>query len=418
MDQRSQHSYPAAMPDGPAPWPQQAPALHAGAHHVGAPVAHSPQFQYDHGAVVVPGSSQHQPPPMTSHDGMIGMQSPVYGHVAHHGVGAPQQPAHVQLPGHAQFVAQAQQPQAWAYPTPNGMQLVQSGPTPTLVQDPSAAIGVGTTRRRVRWETIVPIVAVTCLVAAIGVFIMDFDAITGRDVPAAAQQTAVDPVAAPPTSTDPEPTRASPAAAMKQARALVAKGRFDAAARVLTPLTTGAAPNANAVKLRSKVTAAGARNRALLSQLSTHRRAGEWQAVITTIGKLQQVRPLSRDLVRMRSNARRAMRAQAARRAALKRADAASASSRTRGVSGPPPAGGQPPAATAASTPRPPANVPAGGIPTRPDLPNPTGGGGGAVGGGPATSKPPATKPAAAATQGNGDGGCTWMIMDGVSMCH
>jgi hypothetical protein len=354
---------------------------------------------------------------MTSHGGMIGVPAPMQGYVSPHGVQA--RVAVAVNPMQASAVGLDQHTQAWAYSTPSGLQLVHPGPTPVMVDPRSSATTGAGMRRRIRWETIVPMIALTCLVAAVGVLVADFDQITGRDVGAAGPQPAA---AAPaPAQADAASSKKVPAGTdtasdtISQARSLLAKGRFADARNMLRPLVAMTPPNAQAVKLSASATAAGARNQALLRKLATQRRSSDWSGVIATIGALEQVRPLSIDLKKLRGNAIRARRAQAVRRKAALQQRVAAAKAPTR-ASGPPPAGGQP--RPSAGSARPPANVPAGGIPARPDLPNPTGGGGGAaaVGGGPAA--PASTpKPSASSTPAGGSGGCTWMVMDGVSMC-
>ncbi len=78
-------------------------------------------------------------------------------------------------------IAHPEPPQAWAFQTPHGLQLVQPGTVAAMAPTPVEGRHSHRMRRRVRWETIVPMVAVLCLVASIGFFIHDFDRITGRD---------------------------------------------------------------------------------------------------------------------------------------------------------------------------------------------------------------------------------------------
>ncbi|MCW2923955.1 MAG: hypothetical protein JWM98_1359, partial [Thermoleophilia bacterium] len=116
MDERSRHPYPE-HPQAPAtaPWPT------APAPQPGAPI--SGHLPHAGGGFVLPGAANGQPA-LSAHGGTIGLPL------------APEHaaPAIATLPGHAPVPApmppahpMSTLPQAWAFPTPYGMQLVQSG---------------------------------------------------------------------------------------------------------------------------------------------------------------------------------------------------------------------------------------------------------------------------------------------------
>lgn len=495
MDERSHHQPP--MPnaqDGrgfgqqqgrPRPWPGAAPSSHAMAHHASMPapahqVAHhdvlawqaqggmpaqQPLHGHDHGAhgagiqpqalptpqyayaagFVLPGAAGGQAPPMAAHGATIGTPLP-------HAAGMP---AHAQAPGAAAAwqhgsVATSAAPeaaQAWAYQTPQGLQLVQPGAAAYAQQPMAAVAGAGSgpaARRRVRWETIVPGAAVACLVAAVALFVTDFDRMTGRDAgsvttsPARAMESAGDADMSAPL-TEAAAGTGEVAAVVAQARRLFELGRFEDAANLLHPLLDVASPDAAAVTLHDRVDAAAARNRALLGRLARERSAGRWSAVVGTIGELEAVRPLSKELTKLRGTARRSARVQALvgratglmakgrdaealavverglelgpnrrleamrERLSARLAAPATRPSPAAGRREPPPAGGAPARSNAGPTVRPPANVPQGAIPARPDLPNPTGGG---------------ASVAPTVSGGGATGGASCHEHDGVRECH
>lgn len=426
---QSQGGMPAAYPQAPS---------HHGGHpfHEGAGQP-TPQYSYAPG-FVLPGAAAGQAPPMSAHGATIGSPPAgpaLAGHVAFgHGDGAPAGTAWHS--GSAALVPQ-ELPQAWAYQTPHGLQLVQPGAAAYAAQPASA----GEARRRIRWETIVPAMAVTCLIAALGVFIADFPRMTGRDQPSADAAAARTVETADDASSAPMATSTADAGdtagVVEQARGFFEQGRFDDAANLLHPLLDVESPDPAAVTLHDQVDAAAARNRALLGRLSRERSAGRWSAVVGTIGELEGLRPLSKDLVQLRGTARRALRVQAivtkakglmargrnaealaiverglepGRNRTLEKlreqlsarmaAPAARPSSMPGSRPAPPRPGG---AAARPSRPaQPPANVPRGAIPARPDLPNPTGGGS-------------SVAPAVAA---GGGGGADCHEHDGVRECH
>lgn len=427
MDERSHNPFPhpPQQPDahGIAPMAWRHGDAHAahGAAHSGEPA--SQQFQYAASGFVLPGATPGHAP-MTDDGGTIGVP-------AH-------QPVSEGMPagtaGRAWFASTAAfphgQPQAWAFPTPHGLELVH--PAASSRQHPGAGPGAPAAaaavqhRRRLRWETIVPGSAVACVVAAAALFISDFDRITGQEV------TAGEPVASTAAvgATADAPAGGDASAVVQQAAQLLEAGRFDDAANMLNPLLDQASPDESAVALNDKVHAAAKRNRALLRRLQRQRRAARWPAVITTLEQLEQLRPLAPAHLKLRRQARvavmrrnaitratalmakgrdaealavieralragpnkrlEALREQVSARRATPSAGPSGASSG--GISGghagharrpaAPAPGGQP---SGASNVRPPASVPAGAIPQRPDVPNPAsaqGTGASAVGGG------------------------------------
>lgn len=355
--QQQASPYPPVQQHAPAP--QQLPAGRQAAPQQPFPdvapqhQAQSMQYQYAP-AFVMPGTPSADGQPMSAHGGMIGLpgQQPpadampmLHGGAAHHGH-AQQPPQHQSAPpqhggqhgahgmaAHHPHGAPAPQyaphqamhtqphasmhgatamdpyaqPQAWAYPTPNGLQLVQPGTQPPAVAAAAQAPGA---RRRMKWETIVPAAAVACLIAAIGLFISDFDRITGRDslstgTQAASSEQAKDTDDAASGSGD--GTAEDTEAVLEEADALFVDGRFEDAANLLHPLLDVDSPDPKVVELHDRIDAAGERNTALLAQVQRQRRAGNWAGVIGTIGQLEQLRPLSPNLTQLRGSARRAM---------------------------------------------------------------------------------------------------------------
>jgi hypothetical protein len=350
------------------------------------------QFQYAANGFVLPGAPQGEAP-MSAHGGTIGMAQP------HGSVPAGSMPM---LNGGGSAAAAATpdpyaRPQAWAFATPQGMQLVQGGATaqPAIqyqqqyqqaMHVAGAAHGAptGHAKRRMRWETIIPAAAVACLVAAVALFVSDFDRITGRvgsssnqSSTQVASTTPADATPAATTPTTPVATPATDAAAIAAARKLFAKGQFDEAANLVHPLVERATPNRVAVALHARIDAAGDRNTALLTRLSKLRRDKQWTGVVSTINALAALRPLSSDLVALRARARQAS-LQASRHVASPSTSVGSSHTHVAA----PPAGGTGNSSTGA---RPPATVPTSSLPPRPDAPNPIsshGTGAGAVGGG------------------------------------
>ncbi len=412
MTQRPQHGYAGTdagtTTAGAAPWPVPQPWQQQAAQPPQPAV--SPQFQYASNEFVRPGAPAGQAPPMTSHGGTIGTPAGAsgtpygYGHAGS---------AVVQPPTGAAAYAMhdvARQPQAWAYPTPNGIQLVQPGDATAhhVAIDPALAAGARS-RRRVRWETIIPAAAVACLVVSIGIFIADFDRITGRDqaVQAAATTQAAKPEATP-TNAGAGAAGGDAASTIATAKQLRAAGRYADAVNALRPLTTRASSNAEAAKLLQSIRTASARNAALVKRLAKEQRDGRWSKVVATLAQVERLHPLSAKQQQLRRTALAKVRAaKAARAAKAKAREGASARPAGPAVRGggaaPPPAGGAP-APSAPPAARPPSNVSSGEIPKIPEgIPNPTGGSGGsgaaAVGAAPAAA------------------GCTPMVHDGVEMC-
>jgi hypothetical protein len=419
----------------PGPAPQQQPAQYAPqpqqfAQSQQPNLPSMQQFQYAANGYVLPGAGQAHGAPMSAHGGTIGVAQPQQQPgMAGHGMPMPPQaqPMHQHaapqsmpmhggampmpapmpmhggaMPAHGGAAPAAMldangKPQAWAFPTPNGLQLVQPGASSMAHGSGAHAMAApgAPMARRMRWETIVPVLAVICLIAAIGLFMHDFDRITGRDAGSTApsaettKQVDADDAAAPKADTP------DVQATIDQATALFEQGKFDESANLLHAVLEGDSPDPAAVALHEKVDAANAREDALLTRLATERRGKRWSAVVTTIGQVEQLRPLDRQLVSLRTRARAAIKQAAARAKAKAAAERAAAKQRNSGPStngggsggganhaghaNPPAAGGGAGANTGA---RPPAEVPKGSIPSVPNVPNPSGAGGGVVGGG------------------------------------
>ncbi len=401
MDERSHHGH-QQQPQQTvgSPWPQYAQPAYA-------PPQQPPtmqQFQYAANGYVLPGASEAHGAPMSAHGGTIGMPpqqpgAPMYAQqpAPMYAQPAPQAHAHPMHGGAAMMLDANGQPQAWAFPTPNGLQLVQPGAASMVPHGAMQHAGMpgAPSVRRLRWETIVPALAIVCLIAAIGLFMHDFDRITGRDGAASAAPSAKTTKPVDDTPSTPAAT-VDVAAVVTKANALFATGNFNAAADLLHPVIDVANPDPAAIALHDKVDAANARNTALLKRLGVERRDQRWTAVIATIGQIEQLRPLDRQLVSLRTRARAAQRARTAKaaadRAAAKQRAARPSSAGASGGGGgrastghrghamPPAAGGS---TGASSNVRPPANVPKGSIPKPPEgIPNPTGGNPGVVGGG------------------------------------
>lgn len=374
-----------------APWPgYRQPSVGvpvAGHAPVPSPAAQPGQYQYVASeGFVQPGAPGGHAQPMSAHAGMIGMPMqpshpdamPMLHGSARHAV--VQQPTSAAMPAAGAPHAQVQ---AWAFPTPQGLQLVQPGWNEPASSPAGAAPQPGV--RRLKWETIVPGAAVTCLIAAVALFVSDFDRITGRD--SAAPITASSTKQATASETAPVDARADEgvtAATLQEATALFEAGRFDQASNMLHPLLDAETPSSEAAALHDRIEVAAQRNDALLAQLQRQRRAGKWTAVIATVGQIEALRPLSPTLVKVRQQARAAIKARAARERARAVAAKRRAAAPSRSRAGAPPAGGRRGGAT---TVRPPASTPAApsSIPPRPDAPNPirnTGSGASAVGGG------------------------------------
>lgn len=371
MDERDPR-YPAQQ-DAAGVWHSEGPSLH--------------QFQQAGAGFVLPGAPSGQQPLSGAH-GFVGTAQP--------------------------RSLEQSPPQAWGFPTPHGMQLVQHGalpvyqpmaPAPQLQQppqqhwlQPAPAGGSGAfvsaapqrMARRVRWETIVPAAAIMCFVAAVGLFVADFDSITGRAKPAAAARSDAPLTGAGAGASDlttsknlvldgtaPTGSAAATTAAkqlLAESRAYLAKGSFEAAATTLDPLLAADAPLPAVTRLSTQIAAAARGNTALLKQLTHQQAARNWAGAIATIGQLKALRPLSPQLAADLRQARAKL--------------LLTATGTTAPTASPSNAGSQMAPATpvrpTGSAAKPPASVPSGNLPPRPDAPKPAGnaaGGGGALGG-------------------------------------
>lgn len=314
--------------------------------------------------------------------------------------------------------------QQWAFATPHGYQLVEATPAPmtapTMVATtpmaahaaaaptPAPGATTPTTRRpRPRWETIVPVVAFGCFLAAVALFISDFDRITGRDASARAATEQVadgsNPGEAEGAGTAPATplAQADVTAVVDRATKMLADGEFEDARRLIAPYRSVEEPEPAVTALAARIERTMATNDRLLRQLTAHRTAKRWSRVLTTIAAIARLRPLSPDLLRIRSQARAALRGPAKPTVPTggstpSRSGGGSSNTspgaHTHHASTPPAAGGSRPPATSgtSTTPNatPPANVPSGGVPPRPES-NPGGGsanGGGSVSGQPAVA--------------------------------
>lgn len=304
MDERH-HPYPQQQPHhadpqstGPAPWPSYQQPHAPIAYQQSQPAS---QFQYATNDFVQPGAPGGHGQPMSAHGGNIGTPLP-----------ATHPDAMPMLHGGAALDPYAQQ-QTWAFPTPHGLQLVQHGAPGDPMHAMVATAQRPVVRRRMKWETIIPGTAIACLVAAVALFISDFDRITGRttDLPSSAAARSVADTKA---AADDESSTVA-----EEATALFDAGRFDEAAALLQPLLDVDAPDAAIVALHDRITTADARNETLLMQVQRQRRAGNWAGVVATIAQLEQLRPLSPNLTELRAQARRAstMHAAVARTKAL-----------------------------------------------------------------------------------------------------
>jgi hypothetical protein len=313
-------------------------------------------------------------------------------------------------------MATAQQPQEWGFPTPSGLQLVQHGataavqpyaggapapqaayalqlaqaPAQAMPQQPAAPqeLVAPRMRSRLRWETIVPFVAIVCFVAAVCLFISDFDAITGHEDKASAATPArvsgdAGPVEQEPLPVDAAASGATPKERIADATRLLRLGGFEEAAATLDPLLALPTPPPAALRLDARITAASARNRALLTHLTKQQSAKDWRGALVTLGQLKRLRPLSAALLADARQARaKLLLAKTKAQARARASTAAPSAARTQRA---PTAGGQ--VATVKAQPaQPPATVPTGSMPPRPEAPN-TGGAGGGVAGGPAAGR-------------------------------
>ena len=347
-----------------APWPPAQPSTH--------------QFQQAAAGFVLPGAVSGQAP-MAAAGGFIG------------------------TPG-----SNTAAPQAWAFPTPTGLQLIQHGPSKQIRPYPEgtgpqaprpaggaaqpqapAAGGAHAVRHRLRWETIVPFVAIMCLVALVSLFITHFDAITGSEPSAtsSASSRSAQPAigAAPRLGTALVEAGATPKERIATATRLLRAGSFEEAAATLDPLLAQTTPPPAALRVDARIAASSARNRMLLTRLTRQQAKHDWKGALVTLGQLKRLRPLSAALLADARQARAKLllaktRSRARVRAAAPARTAAPSTARSQAA---PPSGGEL-AATPSS--RPPSSVPTGSLPPRPDAPNTGGGGGGAVAGGPGTS--------------------------------
>jgi tetratricopeptide (TPR) repeat protein len=92
------------------------------------------------------------------------------------------------------------------------------------------------------------------------------------------------------------------------ATALMKQGRFDEALALLGPLLDTPSPSPQVLALRDQIEAAASRNTALLAKIGRQQQAGDWSGVLTSIAALAKIRPLSPELIRLRTKARNMVR--------------------------------------------------------------------------------------------------------------
>jgi len=288
------------------------------------------------------------------------------------------------------------------------------------------------------------VVAVLCLFAAVAVFIADFDRMTGRtggDTGSQARSAKSEEATSVDATTETaEPTDGADAAqVVAEVSAMMDEGRYDEARVLLAPLLDIAEPDPAVVELSTQLEASAARHTALVQRIDAQKAGKRWSGVIESINQLEELHPIDAAFQQLRVTAgveRAHARATALMKlgrltaaatvvdAALKQgpspklerlraeirakysATSTPATVPATTMSGggahsggthptsPPTPGGRPASTTGA---RPPANVPAGALPPRPDAPNP-----GATGGGSPTGQP--------ATTGNGAAAGTAMV--------
>jgi len=312
------------MPGAPTGQPPM--AAHGG--YIGAPqqyTQHPAQqpHQHLHGQSPVMGGGHAVP----MHDGATDPNAPMYAHghphQAHgHAMHQPQLQPHQHAPQPQHYPGDPYgAPQAWAYPTSNGMQYVASGgaaptPVPALQMLPGGGQheAAASTRRRVRWETIVPAMAVLFLLVAVGLFVARFDRITGRDGGSdkAASKHVADTGTGTATPTSDATGGDDVQSVLAQARDLQAKGDYTGAADLLHPILEGPNANKDAIALHEQIDADGARLDALMQALPAQRSAKNWKAIAATISQIEMLRPLTPSLVKLRTAARKASKAAAA----------------------------------------------------------------------------------------------------------
>ena len=387
-----------AQPQQPPAPPQQfqyAPAPHA--HPTHQPAGHAPGY----GAPAFDQQASHEMYAAAQQP----MQSPYAPQTYQHGAAAIALPATTPAPT---FVAA--DGRTYAYATPQGFDLMQGAlaHAGVVAAASAAAAPAPSGAQRLRWETIIPAMAAVLLLCTVVLFVLKFDAITGRDQLAKSTKPAA-------TTKVPAPSAEDQAASLEQARSLTNLGRYDEAKAMVDPLLAVKEPLDGVAALSSQIETSSARNDELLAQLGKQRQAGSWMGVVTTIGQIKALRPLTTDLVTIRNNAqarvnaaqrtkKRARVAAAARRtAAAKRRRAAKARSTQRTAPRP---NTRPGATRSTSAATPPARVGSGAMPPRPSVANtgaaPTGGG--------VTGTQPAVT--------GGGGGSSCHTHGGVSECH
>lgn len=211
----------------------------------------------------------------------------------------------------------------WTYPAPHGydQHAVMGGGAPasapphgaaTQHRSPAAKLLAGR-----RWEQLVPIAAAICFLVAAGFFVADFERMTGRGASKTAsardgERAAADdkrPAEAPADVVEPDAAPSGNAAIMQRARALVAARRPDEAALALDPLIDQPDAPEEAVALHERVHALVEQADSLLMTAGRQRSAGDWKAMLFTLGKAERIRVLTPAHERVRAAARRQLRA-------------------------------------------------------------------------------------------------------------
>jgi hypothetical protein len=255
----------------------------------------------------------------------------------------------------------------YAYPTPHGMQVVQA---------PAAAMASGETKSRMRWENIVPALALVSFIVLCITLAVTWDDIQAARNGEPAAKTSTERNAAPSTTSD---DAAADDAAMDATKELsadeitpllekseehLAAGRFDDATAVLHPLMAQADDYPAISTLHDRIDAARTKNDELLGTLGRQMQTQKWGLALATLDQIKALRPLTPELRAMKDKAR-------AKLAERQRAEAAAK--------------------------RPATNA-------RPASVNPAGGGTGS-GGAPPTSSPPMTSPPPRPAGANPSGG-------------
>lgn len=231
---------------------------------------------------------------------------------------APQQYASTQ---HQPVYAQPQGHQQYGFPTVGGGMHALNSPAMRIVGY----------RRRIRWENIVPTMAVAAFIIAGVLFSQGFDQIFQRGKYAPAAQVSASAAGASvkkKTPADGAMSSADIALKLDQASQLMQRGDYAAAGMILHPMMELASREPKIGTMHEELDRREALNTTLTAKLERQVASSRWPAALKTLQQIEQLMPLTPQQLELRTTAQTAGATAAAAAAKPKAAEAALAKAR------------------------------------------------------------------------------------------